>query len=94
MKYRYRFVDQLLDLRILIRHPMNQIKKDQAALFINLLTVKQNDRIVFQAHPTPSVSKNPYFRVQLQDIDFDDVLSISWRDNQDGGDETQFVIQE
>ena len=76
------------EVKALMRHPMETgLRKDQLgetipARFIETVTVTHNENIVLEAHWGAAVSANPFLGMQFEGGSVDDIVKVSWRDNQ------------
>ncbi|MEM7465452.1 MAG: thiosulfate oxidation carrier complex protein SoxZ [Pseudomonadota bacterium] len=96
IKVRTKLKDDKLEVRMLLKHPMDvgrRLKNGEeiAPHFISELTCRRNDEIVMQAHWGAGVSKNPYVAFTLDSVNKGDKLSLAWLDNQ--GDEDHLEVQ-
>ncbi len=98
IKIRSKWLVGKLQIRTLIAHPMdNGRHKDQngnliAAHYIEKLTVKLNEQIVFEGTLSGSVSKDPFFTFLLKHAVKGDTITISWEDNQQLKDSLDYSV--
>lgn len=76
------------DVRVQIEHPMEtglrkNSRGDLVPLhFVSRLTASHNGRVVFEAHLSQGVSRNPLLGFQVRGAKNADTISVSWVDNQ------------
>lgn len=76
--------DDVATVKLLVKHPMDPgsvagSKKPEK--FINHLTVKYGDKLVYDMYPTGSVSKNPYIKFAFKGAKKGDNILVEWVDN-------------
>ena len=87
MKIRAGLKGDIVDIRVLMNHPMEtgQRKDGQGNLipihFIQEIAVKLNGRTVIDAQISQAVSRNPVFSFRVKGAKAGDRLEISWLDN-------------
>jgi len=87
MKIRATLQGDLLDVRVLMSHPMETgLRKDSAGKLIPLhiietITARLNGKSVFEAQTTQAISRNPVFGFRVKGAKAGDKLSITWEDN-------------
>ncbi|MBM3350737.1 MAG: thiosulfate oxidation carrier complex protein SoxZ [Betaproteobacteria bacterium] len=87
MKMRAQLKDGLLEVKVLISHPMETgRRKDDSdrlipAHFVQLLTATWNGKIVLEAQWGTGISKNPYLTFYLQGAQVGDIVEVTWHDN-------------
>ena len=58
------------------------IKKKRKANYITSIIATLNDKIVFEASTSQSLSKNPYLKFKFKDGNKGDIIIITWKDLQ------------
>lgn len=87
IKMRAQLNNGVTELKVLISHPMDTgRKKNDAnelipAHFVQLLTIKLNDKTVIDMQWGTGISKNPYLTCYLQNAKLGDTISVVWLDN-------------
>jgi sulfur-oxidizing protein SoxZ len=87
MKIRARLDGDVLDVRVLMAHPMETGQRKDGAgnlvplHFIQTITAQLNGKQVFQAETSQAISRNPVFGFKLKGAKTSDKLSITWTDN-------------
>lgn len=87
MKIRATLQGDLLEVRVLMSHPMETgQRKDSAGKpipmhFIQTITAQLNGKSVFEAQTTQAISRNPVFAFRVKGAKAGDKLSITWEDN-------------
>jgi sulfur-oxidizing protein SoxZ len=87
MKIRAKLEGDVVDVRVLMAHPMETGQRKDAAgnvvplHFIQTVTVQLNGKPVVQADVSQAVSRNPVFGFKVKGAKAGDRLSITWTDN-------------
>ena len=87
MKIRARATGDVVEVRILMSHPMETgQRKDQAgelipAHFIQIVTITCQERTVLSAQWGPAVSANPYVSFKFRGGQKGDKLRVAWVDS-------------
>ena len=87
MKIRTRLEGDVVDVRVLMAHPMETgLRKDADGNvvpihFIQTITVQLNDKLVFQAETSQGIARNPVFGFKVKGAKAGDKLTITWTDN-------------
>ena len=87
MKIRATLQGDVLDVRVLVSHPMETgQRKDSSGKVIPLhhiqsITAQLNGKPVFEATTTQAVSRNPVFAFKVKGAKAGDKLAITWEDN-------------
>ena len=87
MKIRARATGDVVEVRILMSHPMETgQRKDQAgelipAHFIQTVTITCQERTVLSAQWGPAVSANPYVSFKFRGGHKGDKIRVAWVDN-------------
>lgn len=87
IKIRARIERGVVDLRVLVSHPMeNGLRKDASGKiapehFIQSMEVRLNDKPVIEAQLGRSVATNPLFAFRIQGAKANDRIAVTWRDN-------------
>jgi sulfur-oxidizing protein SoxZ len=87
MKIRARATGDVVEVRILMSHPMETgQRKDQAgelipAHFIQTVTITCQERTVLSAQWGPAVSANPYVSFKFRGGHEGDKIRVAWVDN-------------
>jgi sulfur-oxidizing protein SoxZ len=88
MKVKAKMQADKVIVKLLAKHPMETgLRKDKAtgelipAHYIQELTCKHNDKLVFIADFGRSVSKDPYMAFSFSGGNSGDVLTLEWKDN-------------
>lgn len=77
-----------VDVRVQIEHPMETGMRKNARgellplHFVSRLTATLNGRVVFDAHLSQGVSRNPLLGFQVRGAKAADTIGVSWIDNQ------------
>ena len=87
MKIRAGLKGDIVDVRVLMNHPMETGQRKDGAgnlipvHFIQEIAVKLNGKTVIDAQISQAVSRNPVFSFRLKGAKPGDKLEISWLDN-------------
>ena len=87
MKIRAKLEGDVLDVRVLMAHPMETGQRKDASgnviplHFIQTITAQLNGRPVFQAETSQAVARNPVFGFKVKGAKAGDKLTITWIDN-------------
>ena len=87
MKIRAGLKGDLVDVRVLMNHPMETGQRKDGAgnlipmHFIQEIAVKLNGKTVIDAQISQGVSRNPVFSFRVKGAKAGDKLEISWLDN-------------
>ncbi len=87
MKIRAKLEGDVLDVRVLMAHPMETGQRKDAAgnviplHFIQTITAELNGKPVLQAETSQAVSRNPVFGFKVKGAKAGDKLTITWTDN-------------
>lgn len=88
MRIRAVLKDDVVEVKILIRHDMETGKRKDSvtgekvpAHFIETLTVKCNEKIVLDSVMGIAVSKDPFIGFKFKGAVAGDMLSVTWLDN-------------
>ena len=98
MKIRATLKADVLDVRVLMVHPMEtgQRKDIDGKLvpvhFIQEMSVRVNGRTLLEGQISQAVSRNPVFSFRLQGVKAGDKLEIAWLDNRGERSQTDAVI--
>lgn len=99
IKMRAQLINGITEIKVLISHPMETgRKKDEAgtaipAHFVQLVTIKHNDKIAIEMQWGTGISKNPYLTCYIENAKFGDTISVTWQDNlgEIGNDSVQII---
>ena len=99
IKMRAQLKNGVTELKVLISHPMETgRKKNDAnelipAHFVQLVTIKLNDKTAIEMQWGTGISKNPYLTCYLENAKLGDTISVVWIDNlgESGTDSLQVV---
>jgi sulfur-oxidizing protein SoxZ len=87
MKIRAKLEGDVLDVRVLMAHPMETGQRKDASgkviplHFIQTISAQLNGKPVFQAEVSQAISRNPVFGFKLKGAKAGDKLAIAWTDN-------------
>lgn len=87
MKIRAKLAGDVVDIKVLISHPMeNGQRKDSAgnavpAHYIQNLTVEVAGKLVINGQTGTSISRNPVFGFKVKGAKAGDKVVIKWRDS-------------
>ncbi len=87
MKIRTRLEGDVVDVRVLMAHPMETGQRKDGAgnvvplHFIQTISAQLNGKPVFQADVSQAVSRNPVFGFKVKGAKAGDKVSIFWVDN-------------
>jgi len=87
MKIRARLEGDVVDVRVLMAHPMETGQRKDAAgnvvplHFIQTITAQLNGKPVFQAEVSQAISRNPVCGFKVKGAKAGDKLTITWIDN-------------
>jgi sulfur-oxidizing protein SoxZ len=87
MKIRTKLEGDVLDVRVLMAHPMETGQRKDAAgnivplHFIQTISAQLNGKPVFQAEVSQAISRNPVFGFKVKGAKAGDKLTITWIDN-------------
>jgi len=76
--------NDIATVKLLVKHPMASGKIGGGKgdpKFINHLTVKHGNRLVYDMYPTSAVSKNPYIKFAFKGAKKGDKITVEWKDN-------------
>lgn len=96
MKMRAQLKGDLVEVKVLMSHPMETgRKKDDfgqiiPAHFVQLVTVTLNGRKVLEAQWGTGIAKNPYLTFRLKGAKIGDMVAVTWLDNM-GASATQAI---
>ena len=96
MKMRAQLKGDLVEVKVLMSHPMETgRKKDDfgqiiPAHFVQLVTVTLNARKVLEAQWGTGIAKNPYLTFRLKGAKIGDMVAVTWLDNM-GASATQAI---
>lgn len=99
IKIRAKYLDDLLQVRTLISHPMengrnkNELGKIIPPHHILELKVVLNKSHIISVHLGGSISKNPYFDFLLEEANIGDIITVSWIDNLGHKDSQEHIIR-
>ncbi len=71
-------------VKLLVKHAMDPgsvTGSKKPAKYINHLTVKYGDRLVYDMYPTGAISKNPYIKFAFKGAKKGDMVTVEWTDN-------------
>lgn len=98
MKIRARLQDGIVEIKVLMSHPMetgrrkNAVGETEPAHFIQLVSAMLNGKAVLEAQWGTGISKNPYLTFRLKNARVGDVVKVSWVDNKGETDAIETVI--
>lgn len=87
MKMRARLQGDITEVKVLIGHPMETGRRENAlgetipAHFIQLVTAMLNGKTVLEAQWGTGISKNPYLTFHVRGAKVGDVVAVIWHDN-------------
>jgi len=87
MKIRAKLDGDVLEVRVLMAHPMETGQRKDASgnviplHFIQTVTAQLNGKPVFQAETSQAVARNPVFGFKLKGAKAGDKLAVTWVDN-------------
>lgn len=99
MKLSATLIDGTTRLRALLDHPMESgMRRDSlgtviTANFIRKVEVKLGERQLFTSDWGGNLSKNPYFSIEFEGAQVEDVLTIEWQDNEGGSRSHTVTVQ-
>jgi len=99
IKMRGKIVDGVAEIKVLMRHPMETgTRRDEEgkvipAHFIEQVICQHNGTVALTADWGTSVSKDPYFAFKVNNAKADDVVKVSWTDNQGESSEGEIVLK-
>lgn len=87
IKIRTKVVREDIEVKMLLRHPMNvgrKLKNGESipAHFIKELVCEYENELVMQAHWGAGISKNPYVAFTIKNAKAGGNLVVKWTDNQ------------
>ena len=87
-------------VRAIIRHPMEtgfRVDSESGELipahYINLVTIKHNDKIILSCDWSRAVSKNPYLSFMFEGAKTGDKLVLNWVDTNNNSDALETLIE-
>lgn len=89
MKIRAKLSGDMLEIKLIISHPMETgRKKDDAgdlipAHFIQLVNIMLNDKTLLETQWGTGIAKNPYLTIRAKGAKVGDKITVSWLDNMD-----------
>jgi sulfur-oxidizing protein SoxZ len=87
MKIRTKLEGDMVEVRVLMTHPMETgQRKDASGIviplhFIQSINAQLNGKTVFQAETSQGIARNPVFGFKVKGAKAGDKLAISWVDN-------------
>src|SRR5262245_40804065 len=87
MKIRTRLEGDVVDVRVLMAHPMETGQRRDTSgnvipmHFIQTITAQINGKTVFQAETSQAIARNPVFGFKVKGAKAGDKLTITWTDN-------------
>ncbi len=87
MKMRAQFKGGLVEVKVLMSHPMETgRKKDDfgqliPAHFVQLVTATLNGKTVLEGQWGTGIAKNPYLTFRLKGAKVGDIVAVTWLDN-------------
>jgi sulfur-oxidizing protein SoxZ len=87
MKIRTKLEGDVVDVRVLMAHPMETgQRKDSSGNvvplhFIQTITAQLNGKTVFQADTSQAIARNPVFGFKVKGAKSGDKFTITWTDN-------------
>ena len=100
MKVKARIKQDMVLVRVLIKHPMEPgSRKDEAtgelvpAKYVREFTCRHKEKIIITAHFGPAVSKNPYVSFSFAGGHKGEQLSLRWVDNTGESKNVETVIK-
>ena len=87
MKIRAKLEGDVLDVRVLMAHPMETGQRKDASgkpiplNFIQTISAQLNGKPVFQAEVSQAISRNPVFGFKVKGAKAGDKFAIVWTDN-------------
>lgn len=88
------------DVKALLDHPMETgLRKDKdskliPAKYIEQVEILKNGEVVYKMEVGASVSKNPFFQLNLTQVSKGDVIAVKWIDNTGAGNMTETTYSE
>lgn len=92
MKLKSKVQGEMVQLRLLIKHPMKIDKKGKPIKFIETVNIHNNDKLVFSSYIGAGVSKDPYFKLKIKGKSGDQV-KVDWVDNKGDTENETFTIK-
>lgn len=86
--------NDIAEVKLLIKHPMEPgsiAGSKKPSKFINHMTVKHGDKLVYDMYPTSAIAKNPYIKFAFKGAKKGDMIQVEWFDNT-GEKETKDII--
>lgn len=87
MKIRAKLSGDMLEIKLIISHPMETgRKKDDAgdlipAHFIQLVNIMLNNKTLLETQWGTGIAKNPYLTIRAKGAKVGDKITVSWLDN-------------
>jgi sulfur-oxidizing protein SoxZ len=87
MKMRAQLKDGLVEVKVLMSHPMETGRRKDSfgqlvpARFVQLVTARLNGKTVLEAQWGTGISKNPYLTFRLAGGKLGDIVAVTWHDN-------------
>jgi len=87
MKIRATLQGDVVDVRVLMAHPMETGQRKDASgklvplHFIQTISAQLNGKTVFSADISQAVARNPVFAFKVKGARVGDKLSVTWQDN-------------
>jgi sulfur-oxidizing protein SoxZ len=97
MKMRAQLKDGLVEVKVLMSHPMETGRRKDVfgelipARFVQLVTATLNGKTVLEAQWGTGISKNPYLTFRLTGAKVGDMVAVTWHDNA-GDTATQTIL--
>lgn len=100
IRLKSRLKDGVTTVRAIIRHPMEtgfHVDEETGevipAHYINLVTVKHNERVILSCDWSRAVSKNPYLSFMFDGAKPGDKLVLNWIDTKNNTDSVETLIE-
>ena len=81
MRIRVTLREGVVNVRVLMSHPMTTAQMKEGLHHIRNVVVKQNGKTVIEAEISQAVSRNPVFSFRLKGGAKGDKIEVSWLDN-------------
>ena len=75
---------EIATVKLLVKHPMEPgaiAGGKKPTKYINHMTVKHGDKVVFDMYPTSAIAKNPYIKFAFKGAKKGDMITVEWFDN-------------
>lgn len=82
MKARAKLKKGVVEVKLLAKHPMKSgFKEGEKAKYITTIEASSNGNVIFKAHTSAGISKDPYLKFYFKGASKGDMVDLVWTDN-------------